>query len=243
MKFPVVVQGLLLLTFCSLASRAATYAAKIKYNTSAVRDPGKLNVHLVPHTHDDAGWLKTVDQYYYGSETKIQLAGVEYILDTLVNELWANKDRRFSYGEMAFFSMWWERQDEEIQDRVKQLVDEGRLDFINGGWVQHDEAAAHYVAMIDQTTRGHRFLKETFNFTPRIGWQIDPFGHSSTHASLMCGALGFDGLFFGRADYQGVFSILKASTVQLLELGDSCNAHLCVTVKHAPSWASMESQR
>jgi alpha-mannosidase len=40
----------------------------------------------------------------------------------------------------------------------------------------HDEATAHYIDMIDQTTLGHRFIKEEFNVTPRIGWQIDPFG-------------------------------------------------------------------
>ena len=60
--------------------------------------------------------------------------------------------------------------------------------------------------MIDQTTVGHQFLNRSFGFTPTIGWQIDPFGHSGTQASLMTGALGFDAIYFARTDYQVCFA-------------------------------------
>jgi len=35
--------------------------------------------------------------------------------------------------------------------------------------------------------------------TPRIGWQIDPFGHSNANARLFY-EMGFDAMFFGRQD-------------------------------------------
>lgn len=45
----------------------------VKYRTDAGVVQGKLNVHLVPHSHDDVGWLKTIDQYYVGSNNSIQV--------------------------------------------------------------------------------------------------------------------------------------------------------------------------
>jgi alpha-mannosidase len=41
----------------------------------------------------------------------------------------------------------------------------------------HDEAAAHYVAMVDQTTVGHRFLLNEFGAVPTVGWQIGNFAY------------------------------------------------------------------
>lgn len=41
-----------------------------------------------------------------------------------------------------------------------------------------------YESVIDQMTFGHQFLLEEFGVVPRIGWHVDPFGHSATQASL-----------------------------------------------------------
>lgn len=56
----------------------------------------------------------------------------------------------------AFFIRWWREQAGHRQRLVQRLVRRRQLEFINGGYVQNDEAASHYVAMIDQTARGHR---------------------------------------------------------------------------------------
>jgi hypothetical protein len=75
---------------------------------------------------------------------------------------------------------------------LDRFLSGGQLHFANGGWVMHDEACSHAVSMVDQTTLGHRFLLSEFGYVPRAGWQIDPFGHSSTQAALLSAAVGFD---------------------------------------------------
>ncbi|XP_030079136.1 lysosomal alpha-mannosidase isoform X2 [Drosophila hydei] len=173
------------------------------YTSCHPTKPNMLNVHLIAHTHDDVGWLKTVDQYYYGSETRIQKAGVQYIIDSVVESLLRDPEKRFIYVESAFFFKWWKEQTKEQQDKVKMLVNEGRLEFIGGAWSMNDEATTHYQSVIDQFAWGLRLLNDTFGECgrPRIGWQIDPFGHSREMASIFA-QMGFDGMFFGRLDYQ-----------------------------------------
>ncbi|KAL4703275.1 hypothetical protein ACJJTC_012458 [Scirpophaga incertulas] len=194
---------------------------KCGYESCTQPREGVLNIHIVPHTHDDVGWLKTVDQYYYGNRNNIQKAGVQYIIDSVIKELWEDPARRFIYVESAFLSKWWYEQTEETQAKVRTLVEEGRLKFIGGAWSMNDEAATYYQSTIDQFTLGLSFLNRTFGECgrPRIGWQIDPFGHSRELASLLAG-MGYDGLFLGRIDYRDKLARMEGRTMEFIWRGD-----------------------
>ena len=84
--------------------------------------------------------------------------GVQYIIDSIIEGLIENPDRRYIYVEMAFFWRWWNEQSEGMRNTVKQLVNEGRLEFISGGWSMNDEATTHYNSIIDQHSLGAEFF-------------------------------------------------------------------------------------
>ncbi|EDW76038.1 uncharacterized protein Dwil_GK14880 [Drosophila willistoni] len=165
-------------------------------------DKDKINVHLIAHSHDDVGWLKTVDQYYYGTENQIHRGRVERIFDTVIHELLKNSKRRFVQVEILFFFKWYNDQSEDLKLAVKKLVDNGQLEFAGGGWTMNDEATTHYQSIIDQYNVGLKFLRDTFGSCgrPNIGWQLDSFGHSREMASIFA-QMGYSGEFFTRIDF------------------------------------------
>lgn len=125
--------------------------------------------------------------------------------------------------ETSFFWKWWIKQHDFVKHQVKKFINNGQLEFIGGAWSMNDEATTHYQSTIDQFTWGLRYtifcfflnnhnyifiiefrkLNESFGACgrPKVGWQIDPFGHSREMASIFA-QLGYDGLLLGRIDYQ-----------------------------------------
>jgi len=166
----------------------------------------KLTVHIVAHTHDDVGWLLTVDQYFQTQTRYIVTSVVSSLLEDEANNEDADElddeSRRFSYVEMAFMSRWWEEQSEARKADVRRLVKQKRFQFLNGGWCMNDEAGPLFVETIDQLTRGHQFILKEFgpNAAPRAAWQIDPFGHTNAQARISAES-GMPSLFWARMNY------------------------------------------
>ncbi|KAL1520124.1 hypothetical protein AB1Y20_023596 [Prymnesium parvum] len=143
---------------------------------AAATSAPRIIAHVVPHTHTDPGWLATYDEYY---------PTVRAILDSVTREMLRSPNRTFVWAETCFFARWYADQPSPRRAEVHALVAAGRLEFVGGGWVQHDEALCAFPAILDAMAEGHAWLRETLRLEPRTSWQLDPFGHSASSAGAM----------------------------------------------------------
>ena len=92
--------------------RVANLDEMTKHGYEPAPNADNLTVHVIAHSHDDVGWLKTVDDYYYGDKQNIQWAAVQFTIGSVVNELFLNPNLKFTIVEMAFLHRWWQNANE-----------------------------------------------------------------------------------------------------------------------------------
>jgi hypothetical protein len=65
----------------------------------------------------------------------------------------------------------------------------------------HDNACPNYEDIIEDYYYGHRWLKRHFTRMPKIGWHVDPFGHSAS-LPILLDKMGFMGLVINRIHHR-----------------------------------------
>ncbi|XP_049513867.1 lysosomal alpha-mannosidase-like [Dermacentor silvarum] len=217
---PLIFRGRLLLLL-TVFYPAVLAANRCELKGCPEQKPGYINVHVLSHSHNDAGWYWILDTMY---------GTVQTIYTGTTAALWNKPSRRYVSAENVFFSRWWNEQSAEVQTQVRSMVQSGRLQFVGGGWVQNDEAVTHYTAIIDQMTLGLRFLNDTFGpdcGVPSVAWQADPFGHSIAQAALFA-RMGFSSAMIGRISWDTKKKLQAARSMEFVWEADSRQQGKCL---------------
>jgi alpha-mannosidase len=151
-----------------------------------------LRVIVMPHSHTDPGWLKTIEGYF--------ATATKNIMNNMVNKLTEHKNMTFIWTEMSYLSMWWDGAQPDMRKKLRQLLDSGRLEVPTGGWVMTDEANVDLFSMIDQLVEGHTFLRDVLGVIPESSWSVDSFGHGGTFPHLLAKS-GIDNMVIMRIHY------------------------------------------
>ena len=103
---------------------------------------------------------------------------------SVIDQLKSNANHTYTLGDIAFFRRYYKRASQEDKDSIKALIKKGQMEIVHGGMVSTDEATTNYADILRNFEVAHDFLVSEFGIKPKVGWQLDPFGHSAANAEL-----------------------------------------------------------
>ena len=138
--------------------------------------------YMIPHSHDDLGWLVTERQYSDLLVTHIIRSSATYLNN--------NPNAKFSFCNIGFLKHWTDNDPDNFA-LFKKAVASGQMEILNGGLSVHDNAASYFDDIISTYEYGREYVKQNFNYNPRTGWLIDPFGLTLSTSRLYA-EMGYD---------------------------------------------------
>lgn len=142
-------------------------------------------------SHWDPNWLKTSEEYFS-----------RYVapnLDQAIEELREEPRRVYSIECMFFLRMYWERRP-EMQQAVRDLINQGRLRLTSSGVTTADTLLPRAEAILRDLLLGQEWLRMNgMTQEPQLAYFTDSFGCSPALPSLLRAA-GFDRTAITRID-------------------------------------------
>lgn len=102
-----------------------------------------LLVHIVPHSYN-RDFASFVEQYFEGREEPLMQEHFDKVFDSVVRAISKDPTRTFTHYEVKHFKSWYERQAQEVQDKIWSWLHAGNFEIVNGGWDLHDDACPAY---------------------------------------------------------------------------------------------------
>ena len=126
-------------------------------------------------------------------------AGLDEILATCrsaCDRLDAHPDLIFTRGE-AWVYQQLERLDPPLFERVRKHIQSGQWEITGGWWIQPDCNLISGWGLEKQIELGKEYFTDRFGIFPRVGYNVDSFGHAATLPTIMR-AMGQDRYVFMR---------------------------------------------
>ncbi|MFC2047274.1 glycoside hydrolase, partial [Chloroflexota bacterium] len=127
-------------------------------------------IYLVPHTHYDAVWAFTKEDYLY--------INIELILRKAIDLVEKRKDYRFLIEQTALLEEI-ERRNPYLFERITKFIKAGKIEIAGGEYLMSDTMIPNGETLVRQILFGRRYIGEKFGVDVPVMWGADNFGYNA----------------------------------------------------------------